>query len=388
MPERSERRARRDPPASIPQTLSLPIIPSHLQRPDLMRNDPEQDEAPPRRKRTAKGKRAGDTPEPSRKRRAQRADENDDEDEWQPPQRAPASYPMRALTPYGDASWEDSGRTVGSVRDDMVPMIPDTQEMIAMTARSRALISVPAKNGSLTLPRPKRAAPPRSIKRGFVWQGLLLGIMLATFFTSLHGAGEAPGAANAFAAYASAQHKETVAMRVPTFIQIDPTIGYDSSAQYHTYANADCGAAATAEVLTAWGDPHGNIGHVIDDMTPDGSLTSAGMLNYSQAFKDVASKEHFNLVLSSTATAAQLAEIVTNQGIPVIIGVRDTTGGYYQYFAPGHFLVVTGADANGFDIVDSSTYFVHYLPTATFMQLWDQPRAAIFTPPSYSFQMP
>ncbi|HKD77537.1 MAG TPA: hypothetical protein VKB76_18680, partial [Ktedonobacterales bacterium] len=77
MPERPEHRARRDPSASNPQSISLPIVPPHLQRPDLMRDDQAQDEPPSRRARTIKGKRAGDIAEPARKSRAHHAIEND-----------------------------------------------------------------------------------------------------------------------------------------------------------------------------------------------------------------------------------------------------------------------------------------------------------------------
>lgn len=267
---------------------------------------------------------------------------------------------------------------------------PDTREMMAMTARSHSLPTVRTAGGAIApiLPRPKRAAPPpRSIKRGLIWQIALLVVMMITFITTLHTVGNDPNArANAFQGNAGAVKDERIVNRVPTFIQIDPTIGYLSDSQYQAYSGADCSAAATSEVLTAWGDPTGNIGHVIQDMGSD--LSPSGGLASRDAFQRVADAEHFNLTMTDGISAAQLANIVSNLGIPVVIGVRDDSGGYYRYFAPGHFLVVTGADANGFNIVDSSTYFVHYLPTATFMQLWDHPRAVILTPKDYTFVMP
>ena len=106
------------------------------------------------------------------------------------------------------------------------------------------------------------------------------------------------------------------------------------------------------------------------------------------AFQQVGQQEGFSTIVTDNIDINQLRKIVTTYEIPVIVGVRDVSGGYYSYFSPGHFLVVTGADSNGFMIVDSSTYFVHYLPTATFLSLWASPKAVIFTPASLKFSMP
>lgn len=375
MPESSDRRQSRDPAFKHPQTLSLPIIPAI--------GAPTQGPKAPRRD-------SGANPRVSRP---------------QPEQADPgSSYGSRRSRIVPDiATTEDEDDDLGvySRSYDVVPVptravtlpsqqldVPNTQEMLAATSRALTPISsVTGRAVGHILSRPRRPAPPpRSMRRGIVWQVILLGVMAVTFVSTLRSVGDPAGAkANAFSAKSGAQKDERITNRVPTFIQIDPTIGYKSNAQYQEYSGGDCGAAATAEVLTAWGDRTGNIGQVIDDMGND--LTSGGLQN-REAFQRVATAQHFNITMTDSISAAQLANIVSVQGIPVIIGVRDNFGGYYSYFAPGHFLVVTGADANGFNIVDSSTYFVHYLPIKTFMDLWDHPRAIILTPQNYNFQMP
>jgi hypothetical protein len=335
MPERRDR-STRWPRAKAPTTLSLPIIP--------LDGEPG-----------TSGGRSGRPPASSDK---------------LPAARQPLSLDRRRVPMVPD-DWDDED-------------IPATRAMVAQRSQPR----LPVAQTSLpSLPSMRAPAPVRSVKKGIVWQIVLLGIILATVLTSLRPAGSPQDAlASAFQAQASAHRNVKITDLVPTFTQLDPTIGYLSTAQYNMYWNVDCGAAATSEVLTAWGDPRGAIGYVINDMVPH--LTTAGMADPPGAFEAIARTHHFALVMTYSMTPAQLAQITEVQGIPVIVGVRDTYGGYYRYFAPGHYLVVVGADANGFQIVDSSTYYIHYLPTATFVSLWDNNFAVIFTSPSYGFQYP
>ncbi len=342
MPQTSDRRPRRPRPPSAPATLSLPIIPLDV----------------------APGTSAGRTS------RAQR--------DGASPERPDASHVSRPRPTISGDGWDE--------RDDDTP--PPARSLVSSRSQPRWPMAPVSQPRALAVSVPRLATPPtRTVRRGVLWQTLLLAIVIATFLTSLHGIdGVNSALASAFQSQVFAHEDIKVTQKVPTFTQIDPTIGYLSTQQYNTYWKADCGAAATSEVLTAWGDPHGAIGYVINDMAP--FLSSAGMVDPPDAFRAIAAKHHLSMVMTNNITAAQLFQIVQVQGIPVIVGVRDTFGGYYRYFAPGHFLVVTGADANGFQIVDSSTYFVHYLPTATFMSLWDFPRAVIYTPPDYGFQFP
>ena len=347
---------RREPSQSIPRTLSLPVIPA----------------TPP----TGKGRSTG-------------SQEN------RPRSTSGVSRPVRPDT-YADHQWDaETSDTTGEPYGDVaastrMPTIPTTSQLQVIS--QKLIIARAQQNSQAVAPyfarSQKQALPQRSFKRTLIWQGLLLAVMVVTFLSTLKTTdGETNGAlANAFQASTSAKKETKITAKVPTFIQIDPTIGYLSTDQYSRYNRADCSAAATDEVLTAWGDPNGNIGHVIEDM---GSGLDAGSgLVSTSAFTNVAAKHNFNVIVTNNITIDQLRQIVGVQNIPVVIGVRDTLGGYYRYFAPGHFLVVTGADANGFQIVDSSTYFVHYLPTDTFLSLWATPKAAIFTPNGLAFQLP
>jgi hypothetical protein len=330
VPNRREHSTNRETTESTPHTLSLPSIPRDTQaRPTTAKSQPR----------------------------------NAQSDNWEQIRHSTDPQPRRELVPTPE-------------RD---PLIPTMEELQAISRHMAVLRANRQPSALLT--------PPRSIRRILVWQGFLLVTLVITFLTTLHPSESVGGTLNsAFQAHAGATRLDHVVDRVPTFIQIDPTIGYKSQQQYDTYSNADCSAAATSEVLTAWSDPNGSIGQVIEDMG-DAISPSGGLVNFD-GFRRVAQKHHFGITQTDNITTAQLAQIVTAQGLPVIIGVRDTYGGYYRYFAPGHFLVVTGADANGFRIVDSSTYFVHYLPTDTFVSLWDHPRAVILYSEGYGFQMP
>jgi hypothetical protein len=316
-----------------------------------------------------------------------------------PAERASQSIPRRApeLLPSSDA-WEDEYAAAAADRAYGYDMDDDAEALAERATERRSLVTVSvAPSGLRTSGRHRAVGPvlppvrlgpaPRPLRRSLVWQILLALIAIVALGVSIRGAAPPPSAyASAFQAASNVQVKSRVVDRVPIQTQIDPTIGYDSPTQYKEYSDAACGAAATSSVLLAWGDPKGRIGQVIDDMIP--YIQPIGMVDPLDGFRQVAARHGFNAVITDNITAAQIAEIVTVQGIPVVVGIRDTSGGYYSYFSPGHFLVIVGADPNGFRVVDNSTYFVHYFPTATFLSLWDHPRATIYYPQGYTFQMP
>jgi hypothetical protein len=294
-----------------------------------------------------------------------------------------------AFLPSEDA-WDDD--ELADDRDD------DYDDPPVTTGRPRALVTVPPQSlgrvsvpqravGPLMPPPLRMGPPPRSLKRTLIWQGMLVLVAVAALLATVHGS-EPPAAAyaSAFQAKSAAQVNVRIVDQVPIQTQLDPTIGYDSPQQYSQYSLAACGAAATSSVFLAWGDPQGKIGQVIDDMKP--YIQPIGMVDPWHGFAQVAQRHHFNAIITNNITLTQLAYIVSVDAIPVVVGIRDTNGGYYRYFDTGHFLVVVGADANGFQVVDNSTYFVHYFPTSTFVSLWDYPRATIYTPVGYTFQMP
>ncbi|MBA3824756.1 MAG: hypothetical protein H0X24_12785 [Ktedonobacterales bacterium] len=338
----------RRPPPRKPNTLSLPSIPS--------------------------------VPAPGRPARPRRPDVS------LPPE---ASAGRRApdLWPSPDA-WEEDARYLqaDAALDD--PYTVETRDLVAVSSRS--LIAATSAHqralGPLTA-RHLSTPPPRPLRRTLLLQGLMALVVVVLLLASVRNSATPVAAyASAFQGNAAAHTVVKIVDLVPIQTQIDPTIGYDSPTQYKQYSDASCGAASTSSVLLAWNDPKGRIGQVIDDMIPH--LQTIGMVDPVGGFMAVAQKHNFNVVITENITVAQIAKIVTDPGIPVVVGIRDNNGGYYSYFAPGHFLVIVGADANGFKVVDNSTYFVHYFPTATFLQLWDHPRAVIYYPKTFAFHMP
>lgn len=359
MPERDARRTTRTSRApKMPPTLSLPAIPR----------------AP------------GESSVPSRRMESQTS----------LPTRTSQSVPRRApelLPSPGD--WEDdytaaiADRSYGYDMDDDGAMVERSTARHSLVTVTPSGIRTSGRQRAVgpVLPPVKLGPAPRPLRRTLVWQMLLALIAIVALGVSIRGGSTPPSAyASAFQAASDVQVNTRVVDRVPIQTQIDPTIGYDSPTQYKQYSDAACGAASTSSVLLAWGDPKGRIGQVIDDMIP--YIQPSGMVDPVNGFHQVATRHGFNAVVTDNITAAQIAEIVTVQGIPVVVGIRDTSGGYYSYFSPGHFLVIVGADPNGFRVVDNSTYFVHYFPTATFLSLWDHPRATIYYPKGYNFQMP
>ncbi|MGZ3599249.1 MAG: hypothetical protein ACXWQ5_06000 [Ktedonobacterales bacterium] len=159
---------------------------------------------------------------------------------------------------------------------------------------------------------------------------------------------------------------------------------YDSKAQFDDWWNAACSAAVMSEILTAWGVPHMTIGKMIDAMQPDISL-NGGLLT-SHGFQRGANAFGYRADISSHLTYKQLLYITNVLGLPVIVNVRINYG-YYRFFDGGHFLVMTGGDAGGVKIVDSSEYYIHYLPLDTFYSMFTG-ITAIIVPKDYQYSMP
>ncbi len=211
----------------------------------------------------------------------------------------------------------------------------------------------------------------RNVVRFLIGLTLLLCLSLAAFqvadpaalppfrqiFTAASSTPAPPGAA------------QRIVDRVPTFTQADESIGYDGLAQYQRYWASACSAAVSAEVLTAWGDPHATIGRMIDILGATLSPT-AGLID-SAGFVTVGRAEGFAVAVRSQASLTALIHIVRDLGFPAIVGVRASLASAYPDLTAGHFLVVTGSDAQGFQIVDSSLYFIHYLTVAAFQTLWN-----------------
>ena len=159
---------------------------------------------------------------------------------------------------------------------------------------------------------------------------------------------------------------------------------YDSYAQFQNWGGAACSAAAISEILTAYGVPNATIGREIDEL---GSYISpnGGLLN-RHGFEVVAAKHNLRADASTSLTYNQLVYITAQLGMPVIVNVRMSYG-YYHFFSGGHFLTVVGGDAQGLKIVDSSEYYIHYLPKDVFYQMFTGYTAAI-VPVDYQYTLP
>jgi hypothetical protein len=165
---------------------------------------------------------------------------------------------------------------------------------------------------------------------------------------------------------------------------------YDSPAQYQTYSGAACSPSALASVFTAWGVPDATIGHEIDDLGPYLS-GYAGLLD-QQGFVVAAAKRNFRADIYWHLDYNQILYLTNVVGIPVIINVRRDWG-YYHYLDGGHFLEATGGDQQGMTMVDSSEYFIKYLPRDVFLSLWQwrgdgSAQAIVIVPQDFQYTIP
>jgi hypothetical protein len=149
---------------------------------------------------------------------------------------------------------------------------------------------------------------------------------------------------------------------------------YDNYGQFVEWGDAACSAAVLSEVLTAYGVPGATIGREIDELgsyiSPNGGLLDR------HGFVVVAARHGLRADESHSWTYNQMLYVSEHLGIPIIVNVRMTYG-YYSFFSGGHFLVVVGGDSQGLAIVDSSEYYIHYLPKDVFYQMFTGYTAAI-----------
>jgi hypothetical protein len=216
---------------------------------------------------------------------------------------------------------------------------------------------------------------------------LILALCAISFavWTSLSAAGEPPQPLMAsFLTAAAVRDTDPIASRVRPETQGTRPDLYDSRQQFDDWWNAACSAAVLSEVLTAWGEKGATIGHMIDVMQPDISL-NGGLLR-AQGFQRGAAAYHYRADLNWHLTYKQLLYITNTLGLPVIVNVRISYG-YYHFFDGGHFLTMTGGDAAGLKIVDSSEYYITYLPLDTFMSMFTG-MTAVVVPDGYTYSVP
>jgi hypothetical protein len=211
----------------------------------------------------------------------------------------------------------------------------------------------------------ERARSPWSITRTI----LAVLMMLVALFATIGGMGEPSQdlMETAFAARAGSVSAPSVAGRVQPETQLLQPKLYDNYAQFVAWGNADCSAAAASEVLTAWGVHGATIGKLIDTMGPDISL-DGGLLHIKAVQRGVV-PFGYQADISDHLTYNQMMYITHTLGLPVIVNVRISYG-YFHFFSGGHFLVMTDGDSQGLQIVDSSEYYIKYLPRDVFYSMF------------------
>jgi hypothetical protein len=246
--------------------------------------------------------------------------------------------------------------------------VPETPESVANTHHLPACT-------------PPETAAPGAATRLVLRLSLLGTVLFAVMAATLANAGSGKlnsslqttfsGSKTVASLAASSAH---IAENVQPIIQADVDAGYDSRQQHDTWWDSACSAASFTEIMHAWGQKDVTIGHVIDEMSAHNPpyITPWGGLMTSDAWPFIANLHHFNAdVQFHQVNYDALVHITMQQGLPVIVGVRDYTGRYYPALSGGHFLVVVGGDQTGLRIVDSSLYRISYLPRDEFTHLWD-----------------
>ncbi|MGO8946638.1 MAG: hypothetical protein ACLQUY_03020, partial [Ktedonobacterales bacterium] len=228
----------------------------------------------------------------------------------------------------------------------------------------------------------ERARSPWSIARLI----LAVLVMVAALFATVNVMGEPSQQLMqaAFVSSAGSLSAPSVAERVQPETQLLDEQLYDNPAQFEAWGDADCSAATASEVLTAWGVPGATIGKLIDTMQPDISL-DGGLLTITGYQRGV-SPFGYQADISDHLTYNQIVYISHTLGLPVIVNVRISYG-YFHFFSGGHFLVMTNGDSQGLTIVDSSEYYIKYLPRDVFYSMFTG-ITVVIVPKGYSYSIP
>ncbi len=273
---------------------------------------------------------------------------------------------------------------------------PSTQSLVIHSAATSPLdLREPASPADLQIiPRTSPAVPSVKIKQSWFHTSsprftfiklslialIVCGVLTATFATA--GGGNANLLFHAlssvlpFSAPAAQQPagQTTIAQRVHAIIQADLNAGYDSKAQHDLWWDSACSAAAMTEVLHAWGVTNVTIGQLIDVMSAHNPpyITSWGGLMSQNAWEYMMNTFNMRATVQMNHGMSydDIVNMTQNQGIPVVLGVRDSGEMYYPALSVGHFLVVVGGDEAGLRIVDSSLYRITYLPKDELNYLW------------------
>lgn len=209
--------------------------------------------------------------------------------------------------------------------------------------------------------------------------------IFVTLLLSITGVGEpSQPLMSFFNAQAAGANAQSIADMVRPLTQGTRVDQYDSVAQYNTYWGAACSAAVLAETLTAWGVKGATIGRMIDELGPTIS-PYGGLLSYS-GFQKVAAMHSMRSEFRENLTYKQMLYITNTLHLPLIVNVRISYG-FYHFFSGGHFLVMTAGDNQGVRLVDSSLYYVTYMPLSVFNGMFTG-RTVLLLPSDYTYNLP
>lgn len=266
------------------------------------------------------------------------------------------------------------------------------------------LIAVTSAHQQVVLPKAKPAKGQRAVRRmgvmaavatraglGFL---ILMGIM--TGITALTGHPPIPVQALSLPLSiigssddGSNQHwtvDSALLSRIQPLTQLKRADQYDNNGQFNAWGGSACSAAVLAEILTAYGAQHATIGRMIDQMGSDISV-QWGLVSYNGFAKATAKNGlRADMYVDHPLTYAQMLYLTNTLHIPIIVNVRATTG-YYHYLSGGHFLVMTGGDAQTIRLVDSSEYYIKSLPINTFMWMYRN-RSVAIVPKDFQYTLP
>ncbi|HKV85656.1 MAG TPA: hypothetical protein VJN88_13960 [Ktedonobacterales bacterium] len=383
-----QRRRRDEPDVNLPM-LTLPSIPSlPAAYPD------DDDDFPP-----ISGKRRAVREPPDRYeaardwddaewsgKRAWRDHRDDDRDDYRGEYDPGASGPRRrehsAARPLSALTTLDEDETLALVAAPPAARLPD--RLPTDSVPDLAVFHAPRPRRR---PRVDTRALVQSARSPWAVARMLLAICAVSLaiWTALLGAGEPSQPLMAgFVPQAGAHDARSVAALVQPETQgMRPDL-YDSTQQFNDWWNAACSSAVSSEILTAWGVPHATIGKMIDVMQPDVSL-NGGLLT-PHGFERGAEAFGYRADINWHLDYKQMLYITNTLGLPLIVNVRISYG-YYHFFDGGHFLVMTGGDSQGLSIVDSSEYYIKYLPLDTFNSMFTG-MTAVIVPHGYTYNIP
>jgi hypothetical protein len=140
--------------------------------------------------------------------------------------------------------------------------------------------------------------------------------------------------------------------------QADPA-EYNSTSQARVWSGSTCSAASLTAVLRSRGVPV-RIADVMAAM-PGGLTPELGLISRPALTRAAA---QFGFTAKDDITSYQGLQDATRAGQPVLVDVTN------RRFPQGHWLVVTGVNANGIDVVDSSGYDLHSMSKDEFLASW------------------